>query len=150
MTDGGRNTRNSRQGACFGRASRTRPVRHAEHPPEARRPRGRRRTPGAELVVFPEAFVGGYPKGHDFGVSVGMRTSEGRDEFRRLSESAVEVRGPATEFIGSAAKDHGLHLVVGVTERDGGTLYCTALSSSFEDFSAKSRKSFCHKNLQKC
>ena len=25
---------------------------------------------GAELVVFPEAFVGGYPKGHDFGVSV--------------------------------------------------------------------------------
>ena len=38
---------------------------------------------GAELVVFPEAFVGGYPKGHDFGVSLGIRTPEGRDEFRR-------------------------------------------------------------------
>ena len=35
--------------------------------------------------------------------------------------------GPATEFIGSVAKDHVLHLVVGVVERDGGTLYCTAL-----------------------
>src|SRR5262245_36503158 len=81
----------------------------------------------AELVVFPEAFVGGYPKGHDFGVSVGIRTPEGRDEFRRLYESAVEVPGPATEMLGSVAKDHGVHLVVGVVERGGGTLYCTAL-----------------------
>ena len=81
----------------------------------------------AELVVFPEAFIGGYPKGHDFGVSVGVRTPEGRDEFRRLFESAVEVPGPATEFLGSVARDHGVHLVVGVIERDGGTLYCTAL-----------------------
>ncbi len=82
---------------------------------------------GAELVVFPEAFIGGYPKGHDFGVSLGMRTPEGREEFRRLFESAIEVPGPATEFIGSVANDHSLHLVVGVIEREGGTLYCTAL-----------------------
>lgn len=82
---------------------------------------------GAELVVFPEAFIGGYPKGHDFGVSIGLRTPAGRDEFRRYYESAVEVPGPATELIGSMAGDHGVHLVVGVVERDGGTLYCTAL-----------------------
>src|SRR5215471_2209723 len=72
----------------------------------------------AELVVFPEAFVGGYPKGHDFGVSVGIRTPEGRDTFRRLFESAVEVSGPATELLGGIARDHGTHLVVGVVERD--------------------------------
>jgi nitrilase len=82
---------------------------------------------GAGLVVFPEAFVAGYPKGHDFGVSVGLRTPEGRDEFRRLFEAAVEVPGPATEAIGAAARDHAVYLVVGVVERDGGTLYCTAL-----------------------
>ena len=82
----------------------------------------------AGLVVFPEAFVGGYPKGHDFSVSVGIRTPEGRDEFRRYFESAAEVPGPATEFLGSVAKDHAVHLVVGVIERDGGTLYCTALT----------------------
>src|SRR3954452_5671456 len=82
---------------------------------------------GAELVVFPEAFVGGYPKGHDFGVSLGIRTPEGRDEVRRYFESAVEVPGPATDYLGSVARDQGVHLVVGVIERDGGTLYCTAL-----------------------
>lgn len=81
----------------------------------------------AELVVFPEAFVGGYPKGHDFGVSLGQRTPEGRDAFRRLFESAIDVPGPATATIGAAARTHGLHLVVGAIERDGGTLYCTAL-----------------------
>jgi nitrilase len=82
---------------------------------------------GAGLVVFPEAFVAGYPKGHDFGVSVGLRSPEGRDEFRRLFESAIEVPGEATEALGTAARDHAVHLVVGVVERDGGTLYCTAL-----------------------
>jgi nitrilase len=80
-----------------------------------------------DLVVFPEAFVGGYPKGHDFGVTLGVRSPEGREDFRRLFESAIDVPGPATEFISSVAKDHAIHLVVGVIERDGGTLYCTAL-----------------------
>ena len=46
---------------------------------------------GAELAVFPEAFVSGYPKGLDFGAVVGRRTREGRDHFRRYFESAVEV-----------------------------------------------------------
>jgi nitrilase len=82
----------------------------------------------ADLVVFPEAFVGGYPKGHDFGVSVGLRTPEGRDEFRRYFESAIEVPGPMTERIGLVAKRHGVHLVVGVIERGGGTLYCSSLT----------------------
>lgn len=81
----------------------------------------------AELVVFPEAFIGGYFKGHDFGVSVGIRTPEGRDEFRRLFESAIEVPGASTDFIGNVARDHSMHLVVGVIEREGGTLFCTAL-----------------------
>jgi nitrilase len=38
---------------------------------------------GAELVVFPEAFIGGYPKGLDFGARLGTRTMEGREDFRR-------------------------------------------------------------------
>src|SRR4029079_2732273 len=41
----------------------------------------------AELVVCPEAFIGGYYKGHDFGVSLGLRSPEGREEFRRLFEN---------------------------------------------------------------
>ena len=81
----------------------------------------------ANIVVFPEAFVGGYPKGLDFGARLGSRSPEGRDDFRRYFESAIDVPGPETEAIGAAARDCNLHLVVGVIERDGGTLYCTAL-----------------------
>src|SRR4051794_26268399 len=54
-----------------------------------------------KLVVFPEAFIAGYPKGQDSGVSVGVRTPEGHDEFRRLFDSVFEVPGPATELLGS-------------------------------------------------
>src|ERR1051325_8661558 len=76
---------------------------------------------GAKLVVFPEAFIAGYPKGHDFGVSVGIRSLGGRDAFRRLFESAVDVPSQATAFIGTIAKEHGVHVVVGVIEKEGGT-----------------------------
>jgi nitrilase len=82
---------------------------------------------GAQLAVFPEAFVSAYPKGLDFGARVGSRTPEGREQFRRYFDSAIEVPGPACEQIGRAAKASRLHLVVGVIERDGGTLYCTVL-----------------------
>jgi nitrilase len=82
---------------------------------------------GAKLVVFPEAFIAGYPKGLDFGARVGMRFPEGREMFRLYWESAVEVPGPATEVLGATARDHGVFVVIGVIEREGGTLYCTAL-----------------------
>ncbi len=83
---------------------------------------------GAEIAVFPEAFVSGYPKGLDFGARIGLRTPEGREDFRRYFESAVDVPGPDCEAIGAVARTNGLHLVVGVIERDLGTLYCTTLT----------------------
>ena len=82
---------------------------------------------GAKLAVFPEAFISGYPKGLDFGARVGMRFPEGRDWFRRYWESAVDIPGPATEILGGVARDCGVFVVIGVIEREGGTLYCTAL-----------------------
>jgi nitrilase len=81
----------------------------------------------ADIIVFPEAFVGGYPKGLDFGARLGMRSSEGREDFRRYFDGAICVPGPETLQIGEAAERNRVHLVVGVIERDGGTLYCTAL-----------------------
>ncbi|WP_435020052.1 carbon-nitrogen hydrolase family protein [Tundrisphaera sp. TA3] len=82
---------------------------------------------GAKLFVFPEAFVPGYPRGLDFGARVGSRTDGGREWFRRYHAGSVDVPGPATEALGSVAREAGAHLVIGVIERDGGTLYCTAL-----------------------
>lgn len=82
---------------------------------------------GAQLVLFPEAFIGGYPKGMDFGAVVGRRTLEGRRDFRRYFESAIDVPGPECAQIGECARRNGLWLLTGVIERDGGTLYCTVL-----------------------
>lgn len=81
----------------------------------------------ADLVVFPEAFVGGYPKGIDFGVRLGSRSEEGRDSFRRYYDCAIDVPGPDVDTIGKIAAKNKTQLVVGVIERGGGTLYCTAL-----------------------
>jgi nitrilase len=82
---------------------------------------------GAQLILFPEAFISGYPRGLDFGVRIGSRTPEGRELFRRYWESAIDVPGPATAVLGEAARQAHAHVVIGVIERDGGTLYCSVL-----------------------
>ncbi len=82
---------------------------------------------GAQLVVFPEAFLGGYPKGVDFGARVGSRSDEGRRLFQRYWAGALEVPGPETTILAEAAARLDLHLVMGAVEREGGTLYCTVL-----------------------
>ena len=82
---------------------------------------------GAELVVMPEGFVSAYPTGLDFGARVGLRRPKGRDDFRRYYESALDVPSPACDALGMAARKAGVFLVIGVIERDGGTLYCTVL-----------------------
>jgi nitrilase len=82
---------------------------------------------GARLVLFPEAFVSAYPRGLDFGAVVGSRTEEGRRDFERYWNSSVDVPGPAVDALARTARSHAIFLVVGVVERDGGTLYCTVL-----------------------
>lgn len=95
---------------------------------------------GADLILFPEAFVGGYPKGHDFGARVGSRTPEGRDWFRRYFESAIEVPGSECERMSKAAKQAKAWLFVGVIEREGGTLYCSVLTFSPDGALANRRR----------
>lgn len=73
---------------------------------------------GASLVVFPEVFVPGYPRGLSFGARVGSRTTEGRRDWQRYWESAIDVPGADTEMLGELAKELGVYLVIGVVERD--------------------------------
>jgi nitrilase len=89
---------------------------------------GRAAADGARLVVFPEAFVGGYPRGLDFGARVGRRTAAGREWFRRYHAGAVDVPGPAVDRLATITTKLDVTLVIGVIERDRGTLYCTALT----------------------
>ena len=83
---------------------------------------------GADLVVFPEAFIGGYPKGIDFGVRVGTRSSEGREEFRQYFNSAIERESKELKQILSIVEDANVNVVLGIIERDGGTLYCSSVT----------------------
>lgn len=80
---------------------------------------------GAKLVVFPEAFVSAYPRGMNFGAVIGSRTPEGRAWFQRYWESSIEIPGPALNTLAEVAKENAVYLVIGVIEKDGGTLYCT-------------------------
>lgn len=82
---------------------------------------------GARLAVFPEAFLGGYPKGNSFGAPVGQRKPEGREAFRAYWEQAIDLDGPEVETIAAAAAATGLFVVMGCIEREHGTLYCTVL-----------------------
>lgn len=82
---------------------------------------------GARLVVFPEALVGGYPKGASFGAPIGLRKPEGRAAFARYHAAAIDLDGSEVAVLADAAAETGAFAVVGVIERDGATLYCTVL-----------------------
>jgi nitrilase len=83
----------------------------------------------AALILFPEVFIPGYPRGLIFGTTVGGRTPEGREMFLHYWENSVLVPGPETELLARSAKQAKAWLVVGVTEKDNisDTLYCTLL-----------------------
>ena len=80
---------------------------------------------GAELIVFPELFIPGYPFGMTFGFTVGSRTAAGRRDWKRYYDASVLVPGPETEALAAAAKTHGVYLSMGLSERDAvtATLY---------------------------
>jgi len=77
---------------------------------------------GAELVVFPEAFVPTYPDWV-------WRTTPWADGdwYARWADQCVDVPGPACDALGAAAAEHGVYLAIGVNERAGGTIYNTLL-----------------------
>lgn len=82
---------------------------------------------GAQLIVFPEAFIPCYPRGFSFGMVVGSRTSSGRELWERYWRNSVEIPSPTVTQLGEAARAANAYVVMGIMERDGGTLYCTLL-----------------------
>uniref|UniRef100_A0A6N2LK44 3-cyanoalanine hydratase n=1 Tax=Salix viminalis TaxID=40686 RepID=A0A6N2LK44_SALVM len=82
---------------------------------------------GSQLVVFPEAFIGGYPRGSSFGAIIGSRTAKGREDFRKYHASAIDVPGPEVDRLAAMAGKYKVYLVMGVNVREGYTLYCTVL-----------------------
>jgi len=81
---------------------------------------------GANVVVFPEAFIPTYPFWpKDIGTPTGRKLI--LDAFTELYKNSVEVPGGDIDKISKTAARHNIYIVIGVNEKDGGTLYNTIL-----------------------
>ncbi|KAI4603064.1 Nitrilase [Pestalotiopsis sp. 9143b] len=101
--------------------------------------------PSPDLILFPEAYLGGYPRGATFGAFVGGRTQEGRQQFVNYYKDSVDLgdtpEGAGDEWVKKeleggdgtrekleqVAKETGIFIVTGLVERAGGTLYCAVV-----------------------
>ena len=80
---------------------------------------------GAELIVFPELFIPGYPFGMNFGFATGRRTKAGREDWKRYHDNSILADGPEIQSLIALAREHKVYLSMGYSERDAvnGTLY---------------------------
>ena len=84
---------------------------------------------GAKLIVFPEAFISGYPDW--VWLIPNSKGAELNDLYERLVNNAVSVPESATEKLCDAAKKAGINVVMGMheknTETSGASLYNSLL-----------------------
>ena len=75
---------------------------------------------GAELIVFPELFIPGYPYGMTYGFTVGSRSRAGREDWKTYYDNSILADGAEMQSIVDCAKEHSVYV-----ERDAvtATLY---------------------------
>ncbi|XP_059462972.1 bifunctional nitrilase/nitrile hydratase NIT4B-like isoform X2 [Corylus avellana] len=96
---------------------------------------------GSQLVVFPEAFVGGYPHGVMFEGFVETHLTSENKEFQKYLASAIDVPGPEVDRLAEISGRYKVHLVMGVVERVGSSLFSAILFfDSLGRFLGKHRK----------
>jgi len=90
---------------------------------------------GCDLIVFPESFIPGYPRGFSFGANVGKRTDEGRELYAAYRENSMSLESEDLSRLEKLSQTHNAYLVVGITEKqeNNGSLYCSMLYISPTD-----------------
>lgn len=90
---------------------------------------------GCELIVFPESFIPGYPRGFSFGTKIGSRTNEGRNLYSEYYKNSIDIESEDLKRLEKSSKSENVYLVIGVTEKENthGSLYCSMLYISPTD-----------------
>ena len=84
---------------------------------------------GCELIIFPESFIPGYPRGLSFDTAIGWHDDAERALWQTYWENSVLVPSEQTKQLSAFAREAKSYLVIGITERDAvnGSLYCSVL-----------------------
>jgi nitrilase len=79
----------------------------------------------AELIVFPELFIPGYPYGMTYGFTVGSRNADGRKDWKKYYDNSILADGCEMQELISSAMRNKVYLSIGYSERDAvtATLY---------------------------
>ena len=90
---------------------------------------------GCELIVFPESFIPGYPRGFSFGAKIGSRTKEGRNLYSEYYKNSVDIESKDLKRLEKLATSENVYLIIGITEKQNtnGSLYCSMLYISPTD-----------------
>lgn len=84
---------------------------------------------GVQLLLFPESYLPGYPRGFSFDTVVGARTEQGRKLWQAYWDCSVAIGDHTCEALAELSRQNNVFLVMGVTEKDirSTTLYCSML-----------------------
>ncbi len=84
---------------------------------------------GCQLLVFPESFIPGYPRGFSFGATIGSRSDEGRALYNKYHQESIDLGSQDKQRLEEIAKNAGVYLCIGATEKksENGSLYCSVL-----------------------
>ncbi len=82
-----------------------------------------------DLLVFPESFIPGYPRGFDFGAKIGSRSADGRDLYRRFHDQSLDLDSEDLVRLEKISEITDTYLIIGVSEKqkNNGSLFCSML-----------------------